>query len=691
MAAVLTGGTFNPTVARAGPEKEEKTVSEPYSDNLVQLIKDQQMVREERENVNASYSQNLDDAEKSIKEMEAVSDHLLSQQKKYPDYSKIEGNIDQTDDNIERAKGLLLENTGAMSTGEYKYGIEVTPDALQQQEVNDRFSQIAVLSEDTKDQDMTVDKYRGFYDLSKTRKTIVKKALSEKGKISYLWGSKSLSMDEPKALDCSGFVRWVYHYATGKDYDTMLSTSLVDRNYDQISHNELKPGDIGMKNEDGTCYVSADGDKFSTVKEAQEDNEAHNKKVKKEIKKLKKDMKADIKDIKDNLKKDIADIKKESASDKSEKDDGPDTEKNSKDDKDNGKPKRSSKKKTDSKPDAGTSEETEKASKEKDGNQPKEEAASDDSTSEQTVQKADRTVGVKRSSKQTADRASTKDSKSRDNDKASKKSKASKAKDDRTPEEKISDAKKAAGGDIKALKKSVAKEIKDLKKDLVKEDDVHQQIGHIGIYAGKDKNGNDTWVHCTGGNKDTVVVTTEEEYDGFKYYYSPLSGVKSNDATQNIKTDSGVPEADYEVEVPADLDYQGTKTYERYTAIRAKSSLQYKLQTIANTDPSGFRTVNDRYLIAVGTGVTSDVGRYVDVILDNDTVIPCIVGDIKSDKHTEKKYRIMTRASHCVSEFIVDGDLIKASIGGGGDVSAYTSYWDSPVKKFVVYKNRIKL
>lgn len=39
---------------------------------------------------------------------------------------------------------------------------------------------------------------------------------------------------------------------------------------------------------------------------------------------------------------------------------------------------------------------------------------------------------------------------------------------------------------------------------------------HVGIYAGKDAQGNDVWIHCTGGSLDNVV---RNNYSGFKVYY----------------------------------------------------------------------------------------------------------------------------------------------------------------------------
>lgn len=636
------------TEKKTQPDERSDTIEDPYSDALAGLITDKMRVAKDREKADSDYNENLGNAEQSIKDMEKVRKHLDDQYTEYSDYDRLKDNRDSVDDNIDRAKSLLMETSGAVSTGEYKYGIEIAPDEYDQQKTDEKFTRIQDLSDSTKSEDLTVDKFRGFYDLSDTRKEIVKKALSEKGKISYLWGGKSLSMKTPKALDCSGFVRWVYHYVTGKNYNSMLSTSSVDSHYEQISHDDLQPGDIGMKNAEGTCYVAADGNKYSTEKAAMEENRSQNRVLKNKIRETKKDLKADIKEIKENEKSDISDIKA------------------GKDPKPRELPEIAAQADADKDDTAG--------SKDKERNS---RSAKTDTAGREKHLEA-RVLSEKKETDPDTDVVSKDtDKKKPDNEKLT---------EEEEQRSRIRQISETADKAELILKENARAEIKDLRSRCADENDISRQTGHIGIYAGKDKNGNDTWVHCTGGSKDTVVVTTEDEYDGFKYYYSPLDGEK-NSKNQGIHTATDITEADYEVEVPDDLDYTGTKTYERYTAIRAKSSAQYRLEQIAWTDPSGFRTVQGRYLIAVGTGVTSDVGRYIDVVLENGTVIPCIVGDIKSDQHTDRKYRIMTRASRCVSEFIVDGSLIKDSIGSYGDVSYFTKSWDSPVKKFIVYKN----
>ena len=130
--------------------------------------------------------------------------------------------------------------------------------------------------------------------------------------------------------------------------------------------------------------------------------------------------------------------------------------------------------------------------------------------------------------------------------------------------------------------------------------------------------------------------------------------------------------------------YSGTKTWMAYTSITMKSSPQYKLQQIAYTGDMGIRMYDGRYCIAVGTGVTSNIGTYVDVVLENGTIINCIIGDIKSNAHTNSA-NLITVHSDCCSEFIVDRSSMNSAAKRMGDFSYACDEWNSRVVKFIVY------
>ena len=128
----------------------------------------------------------------------------------------------------------------------------------------------------------------------------------------------------------------------------------------------------------------------------------------------------------------------------------------------------------------------------------------------------------------------------------------------------------------------------------------------------------------------------------------------------------------------------GFKSYMPYTAITSQSSNQYKLQQMAYTGNYGIRMMDGCYCVAIGTGVNADIGTYYDLILENGTIISCIVGDVKADKHTDKD-NMVTVANGCLTEFIVNSSALDRNAKRMGDISYCCDEWNSRVKKIRVY------
>ena len=116
---------------------------------------------------------------------------------------------------------------------------------------------------------------------------------------------------------------------------------------------------------------------------------------------------------------------------------------------------------------------------------------------------------------------------------------------------------------------------------------------------------------------------------------------KYNDEWVEIQYKSGIAYICSEYISDEQLDYieyiapitSGFKSYMPYTksngeSIFNKNSNQYKLQQQCHTGLYGIRVKDGRYCVAIGTAFNADVGTYFDLILANDTVIPCIVADI---------------------------------------------------------------
>lgn len=127
------------------------------------------------------------------------------------------------------------------------------------------------------------------------------------------------------------------------------------------------------------------------------------------------------------------------------------------------------------------------------------------------------------------------------------------------------------------------------------------------------------------------------------------------------------------------------KSYMSYKKITYKYGNEYKLQEIAYTGNYGVRQVDDRYCIAVGSAYTKEVGTYIDLVLENGTVIPCILGDCKDDKDTDSSHRITYDGS--LAEFIVDDKQISRSVKKMGSLNYACDEWNSKISKIRIYDN----
>lgn len=130
-------------------------------------------------------------------------------------------------------------------------------------------------------------------------------------------------------------------------------------------------------------------------------------------------------------------------------------------------------------------------------------------------------------------------------------------------------------------------------------------------------------------------------------------------------------------------NHSGLKSYMSYKALTSKSSYQYRLQQKADTDNNGFRKVNKRYCVAVGTVFNAQIGQYLDVELENGEIIKCIVGDIKADKDTDKSNTFTKNG--CCLEFIVDTKHLDKTCKVMGDCSNLYNEWNSPCKEYHIY------
>lgn len=121
------------------------------------------------------------------------------------------------------------------------------------------------------------------------------------------------------------------------------------------------------------------------------------------------------------------------------------------------------------------------------------------------------------------------------------------------------------------------------------------------------------------------------------------------------------------MELPNDTNGE-FKTYMDYRKITNKSSKQWALQQLAQTDENGFRVFNGRYLVAVGTFYAKEVGKEMRITLEDGKEVLVIIGDIKQDIHTDKNNQYVPANGNIV-EFIVDTDKLDPLTKKLGNVS----------------------
>ena len=132
------------------------------------------------------------------------------------------------------------------------------------------------------------------------------------------------------------------------------------------------------------------------------------------------------------------------------------------------------------------------------------------------------------------------------------------------------------------------------------------------------------------------------------------------------------------------------KSFMDYKCITSKSSKQYKLQTnYAYTGDYGIRQVNGRYCVAVGSAFTTEIGTYIDLVLENGEIIPCILADCKDDEDTDINNIITHDGS--LAEFVVDTDFLSKTVKYTGDISNATENWKSKIIEVRVYERKVEL
>lgn len=96
------------------------------------------------------------------------------------------------------------------------------------------------------------------------------------------------------------------------------------------------------------------------------------------------------------------------------------------------------------------------------------------------------------------------------------------------------------------------------------------------------------------------------------------------------------------------------KSWMNYAAITSTTTRQYHVKALAKTDPNGYRVINGKYLVAMAS-YYGPVGTELRITLSSGRVFYVIIGDQKSDRHTDplNQYHLSDKS---ILEFIVDPD-----------------------------------
>lgn len=107
-------------------------------------------------------------------------------------------------------------------------------------------------------------------------------------------------------------------------------------------------------------------------------------------------------------------------------------------------------------------------------------------------------------------------------------------------------------------------------------------------------------------------------------------------------------------------------------------------------DEEGFGKVDGRYVVATSAskdGGLAYVGQCLDVVLTDGTVIPCIVGDIKSSKDANWTVfgHMSSSSSICIIEFIVDKEMWYNTGHANPGRPSCKPEWSSPLDHIILY------
>ncbi len=183
----------------------------------------------------------------------------------------------------------------------------------------------------------------------------------------------------------------------------------------------------------------------------------------------------------------------------------------------------------------------------------------------------------------------------------------------------------------------------------------HSSDGHVGFVA-EDSSGNGYFVTVegnSGANSDCVYQNKGKSVAGLCFVTPPYSAEASSDYGSSW----------IERDLPnLTTSQMAVKTYEAYQMITNKATVNYKLVNSAETTTNqyGFRVYKNKYyMIALGT-YYGMAGTFVKLQFSDGTIIEAVMGDEKSDNHTDSRHMYSIPGGINFLEIIIDGNDIKS-------------------------------
>lgn len=126
------------------------------------------------------------------------------------------------------------------------------------------------------------------------------------------------------------------------------------------------------------------------------------------------------------------------------------------------------------------------------------------------------------------------------------------------------------------------------------------------------------------------------------------------------------------------------KSYMDCSCITDTSSAQYAFKSEYLSSASGIMIVDGRYVVAVGSYYATEIGTRIDLVMESNEIVPCVVGDVKADCHTDSTNR-QHSVDGSVCEFIVATDNLSDKVRAMGDVSYADERLMGEIKAIRVY------